>query len=616
MDNRFKVSTPPVETPVTTSVAPIERNIKPVLTQQEASALLKDLQKLQSTPVIKTKPFWNDFSVPEKQATITRLESAITSEPNSKFIKEYEQEIKNIQKTLPKESKVVTPKKIQVKPPQVVSNQRYSLSAARVGKSMLYSVIDNKTGNVVKDFATNEMVDAKKKANDLLSFKQSELHVSQAKNQTIAERLAAEKKAFAASTRGSAVTESFISSAPEKPLVYSPTMSDYEKGLYAAQQEKLSKIVKTPVKKIQTVAQKNINNIYKRYSKLIDSEEPDFKKIQELSDKFLKGTGQDISVYDNGVKMTSLNEASTDRFVPENIFDNPNQIYWSRGKGSSALIGKEAMRPGNALDIEIANIEANRTQFNIPKISLDIIRKFGAHLMRNINGTEGHLFGNIIGIDSILNPLGLAHELAHLITREPIYLRRVAGDAKIRIELRRMYMEYYPMAPKDKATVTQDIWIPEGLAEFVRQHLFNPTLISEKYPELSTRILGTGPLSNPALTKMYNELNKMISIYQRLSPLKQSNARITTDINWEKTGLKSIIVGRNGRAYTNGVYSLHPLHILDQMRSDKVASRKINFATDANGVSSELLASMARTQENFGINAFDIEKGNTAYYID
>jgi hypothetical protein len=82
------------------------------------------------------------------------------------------------------------------------------------------------------------------------------------------------------------------------------------------------------------------------------------------------------------------------------------------------------------------------------------------------------------------------------------------------------------------------------LAEFVRQHLFNPKKMDKKFPNLSTQFLNRGRYSNENVSDMYDELNRIIYIYQNLSTDKQMTALSALNIDFKKEKIISQLVGR------------------------------------------------------------------------
>lgn len=428
--------------------------------------------------------------------------------------------------------------------------------------------------------------------------------VSAVSKPDIKTRLAEEKAAYAAKEQGGAVTETTVN-LPKETSPVAPnfkTTSSYEIGEYYKKKE-LWDAKQKPVKQQVSIKKEDkAGKLSKQYNELQSREDPtdeDFTKMMQLEDNYRELTWKEIALH--ATDSNSLDGASTNRVYRDELLaqDEVRQAMWSK-RAQWTTIGKEAPRTLNEWDQRILAIETGREKFSVAQETLKIVRKYKMKLMRNVSGTEGHTMGNIIWHDSLNNPLLLAHELTHYLTNDRAHVLMLNSDPWTKSELIKVYKKYYPGSPKDKKLASDFIVLNEGMAEFVRQHLFDPEKMNKEFPNLSSKFLNHWPLERKEVSEMYDEMNKIVYIYQNLSPLKQKNALMASDINFKKEGLKSIVVGRAGRIQAYSQDALYPFNAVDKLRS--TPKDNTYFTTDDNWISSELLASMSRPSLNIALD--------------
>lgn len=370
---------------------------------------------------------------------------------------------------------------------------------------------------------------------------------------------------------------------------------------------------------VEKLKEETANKLAEDYNKIANSEEipteAEMKKMDDLSSKYEKLTGKTIEEHVRGASTTSIDSAS---MVREDLYEPEYGQSWSimySKKAPRVSIGWEKWRYTEIDAEKIRRIESWTEKFSVAEENVRIVRKYKALLMANTKWSEGHLINNIIGHDSVINPLLLAHELAHLVAREGSYVLRIANDPIANAEMQKLYKRYYPGARSTKNKPTVALMLNEGLAEFMRRALFDYARTKKEFPYITENILNGWSLHNQQLADLYNDFNNVIATYQALSPIKRAASKSIIDFDFKKIPVKSSIIGKLGNTITYTQDSIYPMDIIDRLTNQNRSNPNNNFSIDNTTGSAALYARTKNAMANLALSNID-ETSDAAFIIN
>lgn len=202
--------------------------------------------------------------------------------------------------------------------------------------------------------------------------------------------------------------------------------------------------------------------------------------------------------------------------------------------------------------------KTGKSDFKIYQKVEELIKKYAArvgegYLPRGVAGVFYHNTENIrlkgmndlsVASHEITHRLDLTNEISHQLMKitgeskvgNPIYDSKTA---KLRKEITDIYVAHYPGGRRDHKLKTR---ITEGFATLLQKYVEQPTTTTQNYPNIVREFLKPGgQFYQPIIGEIINDLENIVTDYQRLDPLDKIGARVTSDIN--ETGKESFLSG-------------------------------------------------------------------------
>lgn len=418
-------------------------------------------------------------------------------------------------------------------------------------------------------------------------------------------------------------------------------LSDYEQWLYYREleiEEARLKNEKNNKKKEAASKDKTTakaEKLKKEYDKLSDEELSDenLLKMDDVRKKYEALTWKDIwldesyiqDIDDSSVerKVTSdyewliddviddwaenIWEADIDRDTPYSEYDSIDWPMALKKKGR-LYVWDEETRVLSWIEQEIKDIDWGKKTFTVPEETVKVVRKAWWILTENMQWTEWHSIGRYIGQDSLNNVFMIWHELFHLLSNKKWNktMDNLLKNPLITLELRDLFVKYYPWGKKIAKTANPKLVYNEWAAEFIRWHLFNPSKISEEFPALTEAFFWENKVVTEDISEMYSDLNKIIYVYQNISSTKKRVSMSVSNMNVKTAKVKSTIIGKWWRLITNTQNSIYPLRVLDWLtvRWENVDTTK-NFKKDSTWRSLEEMWARHRDAGNIAKSNLD-----------
>lgn len=370
---------------------------------------------------------------------------------------------------------------------------------------------------------------------------------------------------------------------------------------------KKEKEISTPKWNPEKLAEKTSNKLLKEYNSIVSKEvEPtdeEMLRLDKISDKYKRLTWVSIEEKIQWEKILSLNSASK---IREDLYE-PKFTWemWYRKWGEPAVIWPEK---GMETAVDMARVERInlwKENFSIPEEMIKIVRGRGVSFSTRIPWTEWHSIRKTIGIDSILNPLLLAHELTHDILLGTKNIWDLLNDPAMYAEILKVYKKYYPWVPRKISNIQKSVAFFEWMSEFMWRALYDYKKTESEFPLLTKEILNNPwwKYYYPELVKLFKDLNNTIALYQKLNVENRVAAVSIIDLDWKKVPFKDTLLSKKWRAITYFQDHAYAYNVLDRSTTPTDIIYKFkNFNIDRLTWSTEMWARMRNVNMNIALN--------------
>lgn len=201
----------------------------------------------------------------------------------------------------------------------------------------------------------------------------------------------------------------------------------------------------------------------------------------------------------------------------------------------------------NKFEQREAKPSESKERFTLQSKFRELLDKYDTRLMDRkryaVRGSIGTYYprSENIAATSVNNFSTMVHEMTHHLDNRigfvGQFIRGTSHASKLRRKITDIYEKYYGGADRKHPLKKR---VTEGFATLIQEYVARPTAIRAEFPELVAAVIDKdGQFNNPIFNEFIDDLEKIITEYQGLTPEKRMGARITSQKS--KVAVKSFL---------------------------------------------------------------------------